>query len=162
MKTNLFLLMMSLFISSCMAQKPFNPKTDPVAKIQGEEIVMIADEATITSSVKAARPEVKEVLNIRVEKENEFSYLLFEIKTNELTIPYAVQLIPKEAGSKLLLATGTTNSCAGHCCESCVFTKNGSGEITCCWCQRAAATPGCQTEARCDHSVSTSSAGIMD
>ncbi len=146
MKTNLFLFVLSLVFTSCMAQENFDPKSTPVAKIEGDSIVLIVDQEIIANSVKAANDDVINVLNIRVEKENEFSYLLFEAVTDS----------PK------LLATGTAHSCTGHCCESCTFTKTGSGEITGCWCQRAAATPGCQTDARCDHSVSTSTGGILE
>ena len=162
MKTNLFLFVLSLVFTSCIAQEKFDPKSTPVAKIEGDAIVLTVEEEIIANSVKAANDDVMNVLNIRVEKTNEFSYLLFETVTESKTIPYAIRLVPIKSGSPKLLATGTTHSCTGHCCESCTFTKTGSGEITGCWCQRAAITPGCQTEARCDHSLSMSSGGILE
>ncbi|MFO7614010.1 MAG: hypothetical protein R6W71_05150 [Bacteroidales bacterium] len=162
MKKILAVLLIIAFCHSCMSHGTFDPQSDPVAKIEGEEIVMIVEVAMIVKSVKSADINIEAVHNVRIESENGFHYLMFDVETSPYeVIPYAVQLIPVKTGSSLLLAAGTTHSCKGHCCESCRFNKAPSGEITGCWCQRAAATPGCQTDARCDHSISTNSSVIL-
>ncbi|MCD4746102.1 MAG: hypothetical protein K8R58_07370 [Bacteroidales bacterium] len=150
-----------LFFFSCNAQSEFDSHTTPFAEIRGDEIILIVEEEVIINSVKSKDTTITQVLNIRVERENSFSYLLFEIEKEELTIPYAIQLNPESPGSLMLVPNGTTHSCSGYCCESCRFTKNTSGAITGCWCYRAAPTTGCQTTAKCDHSISSTSGNTL-
>ncbi len=159
MKTILFNLFFLFLFVSINAQ---SLQTTPVARINGDQISMIVGKEVIINSVKSKDSKVTEVFDILVEKEHDFCYLLFKTKKGTQTFSWAIQLNPLEPGSLMLGPNGTTHTCTGYCCESCTFTRNPAGEITGCWCGRAAESIQCQTEARCDHTVSSGSGVVLD
>lgn len=162
----------AITIKAKNGENSFDPHKDVVAKqVKGELQLAITPE-TLERAVKKANPKIERLTSceFQVDKDpgeayagDEVTFLLVYVDLKDGVHQLIAFDLKKDKIFYRLDMVTRGNSCTGHCCNKCQWSRRAGSSYYTCWCVATSTTPSCGdgTDARCDHTLTMPKADLI-